>query len=74
MLLKHSPKELIIGKSMAFQDHMNRICRRNQIPVNKRKPIFVLIFQKCNAHAFLKKAAEISGLQISNLGNLRQRN
>ena len=38
----------------------------DQIFVDKRKSVFILIFQKCNPHLFLEKTAEISSLEISN--------
>ena len=67
MFLKHLPKQFIIGKSMSLQDHMNGICGRDEITINKRKPVFILIFKKSNPHPFFEKTAEISCLQISNL-------
>ena len=74
MLLEHPSKQLIIGESMAFQNHMHRVFRIDQIFVDKRKSVFILIFQKCNPHLFLEKTAEISSLEISNTCNLIQRN
>lgn len=59
---------------MAFQDHMHGVFRIDQIFVDKRKSVFILIFQKCNPHLFLEKTAEISILVISNTCNLIQRN
>ena len=74
VLLEYPAKQLIIGESMAFQDHMHRVFRIDQIFVDKRKSVFILIFQKCNPHLFLEKTAEISSLEISNTCNLIQRN
>ena len=74
MFLKHLPKQFIIGKSMSLQDHMNGICGRDEITINKRKPVFILIFQKRNPHLFLKKTTEISGLEISDTCDLIQGN
>ena len=59
---------------MAFQDHMHGVFRIDQIFVDKRKSVFILIFQKCTPHLFLEKTAEISSLEISNTCNLIQRN
>ena len=59
---------------MAFQDHMHGVFRIDQIFVEKRKSVFILIFQKCNPHLFLEKTAEISSLEISNTCDLIQRN
>ena len=74
VLLEYPAKQLIIGESMAFQDHMHRVFRIDQIFVDKRKSVFILIFQKCNPHLFLEKTAEISSLEISNTCNLIQGN
>lgn len=74
MLLEHPSKQLIIGESMAFQGHMHRVFRIDQIFVDKRKSVFILIFQKCNPHLFLEKMEEISSLEISNTCDLIQRN
>lgn len=68
-----SCETVYVGKSMPFQNHMNRISGRDQIPANEGKPIFILIFQKCNAHFFLEKATEISGLKTGDVCNLVQR-
>ena len=59
---------------MAFQGHMHRVFRIDQIFVNERKSVFILIFQKCNPHLFLEKTAEISGLEISYTCDLIQGN
>ena len=59
---------------MAFQDHMHGVFRIDQIFIDKRKSVFILIFQKCNPHLFLEKTAEISSLEISNTCDLIQRN
>ena len=73
MFLKHPSKQLVVGKTMPFQYYVNRIFCVDQIFVNKRQSVFVLIFQKGNAHLFLEKTAEIAGLQVSDTGNLVQR-
>ena len=74
MILEHPAEQLIIGETMPFQDHMHGIFRVDQIFVNKRKSVFILIFQKCNPHLFLEKMEEISSLEISNTCNLIQGN
>lgn len=74
VLLEHPSKQFIIGESMSFQDHMHRVFRIDQIFVDKRKSVFILIFQKCNPHLFLEKTAEISGLEISYTCDLIQEN
>ena len=71
---KHSSEQLIIGEAVSFQNYMYRISGCDQIFVDKRKTIFILIFQKCNPHLFLEKTAEISSLEISNTCDLIQRN
>ena len=53
---------------------MHGVFRIDQIFVDKRKSVFILIFQKRNPHLFLEKTAEISSLEISNTCNLIQRN
>ena len=73
MFLKHSSKQLVVGETMPFQYYVNRVFGVYKILVNKRKPVFVLIFQKSNSHFFLEKSAEIAGLQVSDTGNLVQR-
>ena len=74
VLLEYPAKQLIIGETMSFQDHMYGIFRIDQIFVDKRKSVFILIFQKCTPHLFLEKTAEISGLEISYTCNLIQGN
>ena len=74
MFLEHPAEQLIIGEAVAFQDHMYRISGCDQIFVDKRKTIFILIFQKRNPHLFLKKTTEISGLEISDTCDLIQGN
>lgn len=69
MFRKHPSEQFIIRKSMAFQDIFDRIICRNNILVNVRKPQFILIFQKCDSHAFFEETAEIPGLQIGNSGD-----
>ena len=73
MFLKHPAKQLVVGETMPFQYYVNRVFGVYKILVNKRKPVFVLIFQKSNSHFFLEKSAEIAGLQVSDTGNLVQR-
>lgn len=74
MFLEHPAEQLIIGEAVAFQDHMHGVFCVDQIFVNERKSVFILIFQKCNPHLFLEKTAEISSLEISNTCDLIQRN
>lgn len=74
VLLEYPAKQLIIGETMSFQDHMYGIFRIDQIFVDKRKSVFILIFQKRNPHLFLKKTTEISGLEISDTCDLIQGN
>ena len=73
MFLKHPAKQLVVGETMPFQYYVNRVFGVYKILVNKRKPVFVLIFQKSNSHFFLEKSSEIAGLQVSDTGNLVQR-
>ena len=73
MFLEHPAEQLIIGEAVAFQDHMHGGFCVDQIFVNERKSVFILIFQKRNPHLFLKKTTEIAGLQVSDTGNLVQR-
>ena len=74
MFLEHPAEQLIIGEAVAFQDHMHGVFCVDQIFVNERKSVFILIFQKRNPHLFLKKTTEISGLEISYTCNLIQGN
>lgn len=74
MFLEHPAEQLIIGEAVAFQDHMHGVFCVDQIFVNERKSVFILIFQKRNPHLFLEKPAEISGLEISYTSNLIQGN
>ena len=74
MFLEHPAEQLIIGEAVAFQDHMHGVFCVDQIFVNERKSVFILIFQKRNPHLFLKKTTEISGLEISDTCDLIQRN
>ena len=53
---------------------MHGVFRIDQIFVDKRKSVFILIFQKSNPHLFLEKTAEISSLEISNTCDFIQRN
>ena len=74
MFLEHPAEQLIIGEAVAFQDHMHVVFCVDQIFVNERKSVFILIFQKRNPHLFLKKTTEISGLEISDTCDLIQGN
>lgn len=69
---KHSSEQLIIGEAVSFQNYMHRISGCDQIFVDKRKTIFILIFQKSNAHFFLKETTKISCLETGDVCNLIQ--
>lgn len=58
---------------MSFQNHMHRISGCDQIAVDERQSVFILVFQKSDAHFFLKEATEITGLEAGNVCNLIKR-
>lgn len=55
---------------MPLQDLLQGVGRRDQIMVNVRQAEFVLVLQECQSHMFFKEAAEITGFQKCNPGNL----
>ncbi len=71
MLRKHPAEQLVIRKTMPFQNILQRVLRRDQILINMGQPYFALVFQKGKPHMLFKKAAEIPRIQMSNPGNFR---
>ena len=69
---KHSPEQLIIGETMPFQNYMHGILGCDQISVYEGETIFILLFQKCNSHFFLKETTKISSLETGNVCNFIQ--
>ena len=74
MFIKHSPKKLVIAESVTLQNPVYRLRSGKQIPVNKGKTVFILVFKESNAHSLFEKTTEISGLKKSNFCNFLQRN
>lgn len=74
MLVKHSPKKLVIAEAVTLKDLVHRIFCGKQISVDKGKAVLILIFQEGHTHSLFKKTAEITRLEKGNLGNLLQGN